>query len=224
MKTEILGRVWIWPECGRRWEIIQRCQSEGRHHESTRNRRLERKKKFRKRFIRKRNQELLSSSTFRHAYKWSLMLSILFVSLISTKLSAFSFSYAPTSRTMHIIQKKEQRDRYTARIMPVHADLARKNSFHLSMGEDYQDDFGNINDDEEDLDAPSVVLEDLNWRVEKLRLEEANKRRFLKSRPRFLPYEECRKWVAAWSRWESEEDWRRYVSMNLFVTYIRFKI
>ena len=33
------------------------------------------------------------------------------------------------------------------------------------------------------------VLEDLSWRVEKLRLEEANKRRFLSARPRFLPYE-----------------------------------
>ena len=53
-----------------------------------------------------------------------------------------------------------------------------------------------------------VVLEDLNWRIEKLRLEEANKRRFLKSGPRFLPYEECQKWVQAWgNRWESAEEW-----------------
>ena len=53
-----------------------------------------------------------------------------------------------------------------------------------------------------------VVLEDLGWRVEKLRLEEANKRRFLKSGPRFLPYGECKKWVQAWGeRWTSAEEW-----------------
>lgn len=57
-----------------------------------------------------------------------------------------------------------------------------------------------------------VVLEDLSWRVEKLRLEEANKRRFLKSRPRFLPYEECQKWVQAWGeRWTSAEEWNEWI-------------
>ena len=56
--------------------------------------------------------------------------------------------------------------------------------------------------------SAGVVIKDLNWRVEKLRLEEANKRRFLKSGPRFLPFNECRKWVQAWGeRWESEEEW-----------------
>jgi hypothetical protein len=59
-----------------------------------------------------------------------------------------------------------------------------------------------------------VVIDDLNWRVEKLRLEEANKRRFLKSGPRFLPYDECRKWVQAWGeRWISSEEWYVYVVM-----------
>ena len=60
---------------------------------------------------------------------------------------------------------------------------------------------------EEDLESAGVVIDDLSWRVEKLRLEEANTRRFLKAKPRFLPYEECRKWVQAWGRWTSEEDW-----------------
>ena len=59
-------------------------------------------------------------------------------------------------------------------------------------------------------DGPSVIP-DLSWRVAKLRLEEANTRRFLKSKPRFLPYEECRKWVQAWNRWDSEEDWRKWI-------------
>jgi hypothetical protein len=61
-----------------------------------------------------------------------------------------------------------------------------------------------------------VVLEDLGWRVEKLRLEEANKRRFLKSGPRFLPYVECKKWVQAWGeRWTSAEEW--YVTYSAVV-------
>eukprot|EP00558_Chaetoceros_sp_UNC1202_P000624 CAMPEP_0197256052 /NCGR_PEP_ID=MMETSP1429-20130617/74064_1 /TAXON_ID=49237 /ORGANISM="Chaetoceros sp., Strain UNC1202" /LENGTH=176 /DNA_ID=CAMNT_0042719509 /DNA_START=186 /DNA_END=719 /DNA_ORIENTATION=- len=55
------------------------------------------------------------------------------------------------------------------------------------------------------------AFEDLSWRVEKLRLEEANTARFLKARPRFLPYDECRKWVMAWGRWESEEEWRSWI-------------
>mmetsp|Transcript_10884 Transcript_10884/g.24396 ORF Transcript_10884/g.24396 Transcript_10884/m.24396 type:complete len:204 (+) Transcript_10884:161-772(+) len=43
-----------------------------------------------------------------------------------------------------------------------------------------------------DLDGGGVVMEDLMWRVEKLRLEEQNKKKFLKARARFLPYQECK--------------------------------
>ena len=64
------------------------------------------------------------------------------------------------------------------------------------------------------LDSGTVILEDLSWRVEKLRLEEQNKKRFLKSSPRFLPYDECRRWVQAFGRWETEEDWRQWISMG----------
>ena len=66
----------------------------------------------------------------------------------------------------------------------------------------------------EDLDTGSVLLEDLNWRVEKLRLEEQNTQRFLKSRPRFLPYYECRRWVQAFGRWKTEEDWKEWISLG----------
>jgi hypothetical protein len=55
---------------------------------------------------------------------------------------------------------------------------------------------------------------DLSWRVAKVRLEEQNIARFLKARPRFLPYEDCRKWVQAWSRWETKEDWRHWISLG----------
>jgi hypothetical protein len=56
-------------------------------------------------------------------------------------------------------------------------------------------------------DNTGVVLDDLHWRVAKLKLEEANTRRFLRAKPRYLPYDECRKWVMAWSRWKSEKEW-----------------
>jgi hypothetical protein len=56
------------------------------------------------------------------------------------------------------------------------------------------------NDDEEVGEEAGIVFEDLSWRVAKLRLEEANTRRFLKAKPRYLPYDQCRKWVQAWNR------------------------
>jgi hypothetical protein len=71
--------------------------------------------------------------------------------------------------------------------------------------EDQEGEFGDAN----------VVIEDLTWRVEKLRLEETNTRRFLRSGPRFLPYRECRRWVQAWGgRWRSEDDWRQWISLG----------
>ena len=77
------------------------------------------------------------------------------------------------------------------------------------------DNNNNNNDDENDNDIKFYeqvdTIPDLSWRVEKLRLEEANTRRFLKSKPRFLPYDECRKWVMAWNRWDSEEEWKNWI-------------
>jgi hypothetical protein len=62
---------------------------------------------------------------------------------------------------------------------------------------------------------PGVVyMPDLAWRVEKLRLEEQNQQRFLKAMPRFLPYSECRKWVQAFSRWKTKDDWREWIAMG----------
>jgi hypothetical protein len=65
-----------------------------------------------------------------------------------------------------------------------------------------------------DLDRPGKVIQDLSWRVAKLRLEEQNRRRFLKARPRYLPYDECRKWVQAWNRWENEQDWVEWINQG----------
>ena len=60
--------------------------------------------------------------------------------------------------------------------------------YQNSEDEDEEEEVGDVGDER-------VVLNDMTWRVEKLCLEEANTRKFLKSGPRFLPYEECRRWV-----------------------------
>lgn len=58
-------------------------------------------------------------------------------------------------------------------------------------------------------------MNDIYWRIEKLRLEEQNIKRFLKSKPRFLPYNECRKWVHAFGkRWMNEYEWYEWIDMG----------
>jgi hypothetical protein len=76
-----------------------------------------------------------------------------------------------------------------------------------------------VDDSEEEIgddsDTSGILLDDLSWRVEKLRLEERNKERFLKAGPRFLPYAQCQRWVQAWGRrWESEEEWNDWIAMG----------
>lgn len=73
--------------------------------------------------------------------------------------------------------------------------------------EEEQDDSEEIESNQEELS----VLHDLNWRVDQIRLEEAHTRRFLKSGPRFLPYNECRKWVIAFNRWGTEDEWKQWI-------------
>jgi len=107
---------------------------------------------------------------------------------------------------------------------------AKRKRIPLKMMEDDDDDDEGLqqdsdDDDDDDENEPEpqptiagdqdgVMLDDLNWRVAKLRLEEQNTQRFLKSRPRFLPYEECRKWVQAFGRWKSEQEWRDWIAMG----------
>ena len=52
----------------------------------------------------------------------------------------------------------------------------------------------------------SYVLIDLTWRVVKFKSEEEKTNRFLRSKPRYLPYSACRKLVSAWTRWLSETE------------------
>lgn len=63
----------------------------------------------------------------------------------------------------------------------------------------------------DDKRSSAIDFGDLAWRVEKMRLEEANTRRFLKAGPKFLPYTECRNWVRAWNRWETEKEWLEWI-------------
>lgn len=87
----------------------------------------------------------------------------------------------------------------------------------MSVGDDFVDDEHHNSDDYDDAESlgePGVVLDDLSWRVEKLRLEEQNTERFLKAPSRFLPYEECCKWVQAFGRWKTEEDWKEWIEMG----------
>ena len=58
------------------------------------------------------------------------------------------------------------------------------------------------------------IIPDLEWRLVKAKLEEAHTKSFLKSKPRHLPYDECRKWVTAWHRWDCEEDWKEWIDMG----------
>ncbi|CAB9513997.1 expressed unknown protein [Seminavis robusta] len=106
---------------------------------------------------------------------------------------------------------------YNARKLSVETSFWRENRPRdgLLMTAE-SDDEGDTHDDfgEDDLPSAGVVFDDLNWRVEKLKLEEANTRRLLKSKPRFLPYDECSKWVQAFGRWETEEDWTSWIEMG----------
>lgn len=89
--------------------------------------------------------------------------------------------------------------------------VSRKKSFERQVSDKERSDVGAgeffPDFEEADLQVAGVIINDLSWRVEKLRLEEQNRQQFLKARPRFLPYKECRKWVQAFNRWSSEKEW-----------------
>ena len=54
----------------------------------------------------------------------------------------------------------------------------------------------------------------LQIRIGRMRLEEENRRIFLKSRPRHLPYEQSRRWVQAQNMWNSKEEWYEWVALG----------
>jgi len=117
-----------------------------------------------------------------------------------------------------------QHDNHNGALQPVRTSSSSAaedfNDFGGGNGSNGDNDAGNSGEQQQKQgasfgDGSGVVLKDLNWRVEKLRLEEQNTKRFLKSKPRFLPYEDCRNWVQAWgARWENEQDWRDWIAMG----------
>ena len=66
---------------------------------------------------------------------------------------------------------------------------------------------GNGNDNSDEKNA--VPMEDLSWRVAKLRLEESNTRRFLKSKPIKLPYDQSSKWIRYNYSPKTKEEFKR---------------
>ena len=92
----------------------------------------------------------------------------------------------------------------------------------MTLGDDTEeqcDDESNgngedIDDKHSDMEGGEpIVLDDLDWRLAKARLEEQYIKRLVKSKPRFLPYKEARKWVQAWGgRWKTESDWKEWIA------------
>jgi hypothetical protein len=73
----------------------------------------------------------------------------------------------------------------------------------------------------ESSSSDDSVLNELSWRVAKIRLEEANTRSFLKRRPVKLPYLDARRWVQANLGAETEHEFRDLVvNGNLRTPYI----
>lgn len=80
------------------------------------------------------------------------------------------------------------------------------------------DGSGSAADDAEDGNG---ILDDLSWRVAKARLEDANTRRFLKSRPYKLPYATSQRWIQRnWAPATREEFEELVENGNLRTPYI----
>ena len=78
---------------------------------------------------------------------------------------------------------------------------------------------------EDDTDAKAkdnnVVIEDLSWRVAKVRLEEANTQRFLKRKPIKLSYADSQKWIQRnWAPKTKQEFEDLVANGNLRTPYI----
>ena len=167
--------------------------------------RCHRSERIREQKISSRENNLLLERLSPYRYKTIYNSMILFIILISASLVEVrgfgsSIITSPDFPRTHSIRRVQ-----SVRINAMDGDDDEEEYLERESDEEDEDiaDFG-----EDDLQVAGVVIEDLNWRVEKLRLEEANKRRFLKAKPVFLPYEDACKWVQAWGqRWMSSEDW-----------------
>lgn len=75
----------------------------------------------------------------------------------------------------------------------------------------FYDDFAVLEEEEAKEEDP--MLAPLYERIATVQKEIDRTQRMIKSKPRFLPYEECRKWVIAWgNRWVTEGEWRSWIA------------
>jgi len=75
---------------------------------------------------------------------------------------------------------------------------------------DYADNKEGDDDDETGYNE-NAKWEALHIRVARMRLEEENKIRFLKSRPAKLSYKDCKEWAQRQNMWESRDDWHAWI-------------
>ncbi|KAJ1447660.1 hypothetical protein M885DRAFT_591249 [Pelagophyceae sp. CCMP2097] len=61
-------------------------------------------------------------------------------------------------------------------------------------------------------DAAGSRSDDDLWRLEKARLVHDYEKAVLKRRPRYLPFQECRKWVQAMCLWSTAEEWHNWLA------------
>ena len=94
--------------------------------------------------------------------------------------------------------------------------------FHLSMSRN-ADSGGKHNGRKEDqpqngnsnnMEETEAVWESLYIRVARMRLEEENKKRFLKSRAAKLSYVKCKQWAQAQNMWHSREEWYNWIDQG----------
>lgn len=83
------------------------------------------------------------------------------------------------------------------------------------------DDTENDFDNNDDSQNNAAVPDELSWRLAKVRLEEANTKRFLKSRPIKLSYKDSQKWIQRnWAPNTKEEFEDLVANGNLRTPYI----
>lgn len=148
----------------------------------------------------------------RKASSWVVIFAICLASNMTMMGAVEAFNPSTTISTRATLALAANIDRFTLSMVNNRDGGGDTNDNDSNNNKDDSsfDDFG-----ENEVGSGGVKIDDLNWRVNKMRLEEANKKRFLKARPRFLPYVECAKWVQAFGgRWLSEEDWVDWIAMG----------
>ncbi|EJK76143.1 hypothetical protein THAOC_02110 [Thalassiosira oceanica] len=105
---------------------------------------------------------------------------------------------APRARVAFVHNASRDRSRKNAscRLMPMAANQA---------------------DSEETIDDQQQQAQwerDLHFEVNRRRLEEDWIARMIRSKPRFLPYHQCRLWATSQAQWSSRSEWESWINMG----------